>query len=500
MTPRHRDFSAQQTASPYLVISDQTSYKGGDEITVTLKADSTPFRGFMLQAHEVGGSDPVGSFAVTDVQAQILSCNGMPNSVTHTSNVDKTKIQGLWKAPPSGNLKDIEFRATFVQTFSTYWLGVSSSRVIYSGRSDPTISAGLNTTSRPTPPNSVAISRGNCGSGKVCLSQPSGCDPASDANCYFMSAETSSNSSDIHFEMSGPSEGYIAMGFSNDRMMGNDDIYICGLDSTSAVQVQHAYSKGRFAPEILPLGNISNIQSSFLNGVISCSFTSRNPITTHRSATVNSLYYLMFAYGPSNNGKIQFHRSTFVSEREVDLSHPQTVSTNLPHIVKAHGALMLIAWMTTGSLGMLIARYLKAVTKGTVCCGKDLWFSAHVFLMSLSVAATIIAFILIFSHVRGWSGGAHPVLGCLVMILAFIQPLAAVFRCGPDHSWRFIFNWAHALNAVAIKFLAVAAIFTGLSIIDRTSDMWVLKVMGGFVGWEALLYLLQELHFRLSQK
>ncbi|KAJ8387158.1 hypothetical protein AAFF_G00159700 [Aldrovandia affinis] len=120
--------------------------------------------------------------------------------------------------------------------------------------------------------------------------------------------------------------------------------------------------------------------------------------------------------------------------------------------------------------------------------------------MKLSVAATIIAFILIFSYIRGWSEGAHSVLGCLVMILAFIQPLAAVFRCGPDHSWRFIFNWAHTLNAIAIKGLAVAAIFTGLSLIDHTRDSWILKVMGGFVGWEALLYALQDLYFRWSHK
>ena len=38
------------------------------------------------------------------------------------------------------------------------------------------------------------------------------------------------------------------------------------------------------------------------------------------------------------------------------------------------GALMLIAWMTTGSLGMMVARYLKGVTKGHNLWGKDVWF------------------------------------------------------------------------------------------------------------------------------
>lgn len=38
------------------------------------------------------------------------------------------------------------------------------------------------------------------------------------------------------------------------------------------------------------------------------------------------------------------------------------------------GALMLIAWMNMGSLGMMVARYLKGVAKGTRLFGKDVWF------------------------------------------------------------------------------------------------------------------------------
>lgn len=37
------------------------------------------------------------------------------------------------------------------------------------------------------------------------------------------------------------------------------------------------------------------------------------------------------------------------------------------------GALMLLAWMGSGSVGTVVARYLK-VTDGRSCCGKDRWF------------------------------------------------------------------------------------------------------------------------------
>ncbi|KAM6953126.1 putative ferric-chelate reductase 1 [Aplochiton taeniatus] len=304
--------------------------------------------------------------------------------------------------------------------------------------------------------------------------------------------------------MTGPTVGYVAMGFSDDQSMGNDDIYICGLDGNGVPQLQHAYSTGKTTPQIIALGNVIDVIANVTNGIISCSFTSSNPISTQRSTgSNNTSYFLQFVYGATSNGQIEFHSRTFTSNTKVDLSIPLTVEEE-GHlsIIKAHdsGALMLIAWMTTGSLGMIIARYMKGMSKGNQFCGKDLWFLAHVGLMTFTVAATIIAFILAFVYAAGWAGdvGSHPVLGVLVMILSFIQPFSALFRCGPQHQLRYIFNWAHSLNAVFIKFLAVAAIFTGLQLFDVV-DGWLMKVMGGFVGWEVIFFIILELQSRSQQ-
>ncbi|XP_067435009.1 putative ferric-chelate reductase 1 [Thunnus thynnus] len=345
------------------------------------------------------------------------------------------------------------------------------------------------------------ISNASCGVTKVCLSQPSNCDPAISADCYFMSASMSPSDAAVRYEITGPSDGYISFGFSDDQKMGNDDIYICGIGSNGLVWLKHAFSTGEKAPQVLPLGNVSDVTASVQGMVISCSFTSMNPISTQRTTGFNRTYYLMFAHGPSSNGQIQFHADTFISSDKVDISRPQLVRIGgWPNIIKAHGSLMLIAWMTTGSLGMMVARYLKEMAKGQNLWGKDVWFLVHVAVMSLTVAATAIAFILSFIYAKDWSGGAHPVLGCLVMILSFLQPILALLRCGPQHTLRFLFNWIHALNAVAIKILAVAAICTGLTLIDSTLGQWLIKVMGGFVGWEAVFYILLEVHLKWKIK
>ncbi|XP_041717832.1 putative ferric-chelate reductase 1 isoform X2 [Coregonus clupeaformis] len=506
MTPQH-SVGAQQSPAPFSVATDRSSFKKGDEITVQLLADATPFIGFMLQARAVGGSSPLGSFTVTSGEAQLLTCNGLPKSaISHTSASPKFSIQGTWRAPISDDLNSIQFSVSFVKDFNTFWVGVRSSPVTFSvAAATPANSTSTPSTSTTSASStavfpsqsSLSISSAGCGSSKVCFSRPLNCNPGVSPDCYFLSATTSTRDTAIQLEMTGPSDGYIAIGFSDDQTMGNDDIFICGRDSNGIIQLQHAYSTGRTRPDMRPLGNVSDVKSSMKDGIISCSFTTMNPVSTQRSIRSSSPYYLMFAQGPTSNGEIRHHTSTFISDTKVDVSRPQLVTNAIrPPIIKAHGALMLIAWMTTGSLGMITARYLKGVAKGKGCCGKDVWFLAHVFLMTLTVAATIIAFILSFSHVRGWSGGAHPVLGCILMILAFFQPTAAMFRCGPQHHWRFLFNWSHALNAVAIKVLAVAAIFTGLSLIDSSDDKWLLKVMGGFVGWEATLYILLDVHMR----
>ncbi|XP_073719786.1 putative ferric-chelate reductase 1 [Misgurnus anguillicaudatus] len=493
MSPNHDGASSQTSSPPYTVTAVPTSFKEGDEITVTLRAVSGDFEGFMLQARRVETSIPIGTFTVTNTaEAQGLTCSEVANTaVSHNSDSEKTEIIVKWKAPTSGPLSNVEFRATFVKNKATFWEGVKSSAITYTGTSTPVTAA-------PTLPTSNS----GCGKSKVCFSQPDNCDPTTNTDCHFVSVQSSSQS-EMQVQIVGPGSGYVAIGFSDDQAMGNDDIYICGKDKDGIPQVQRAFSTGKKTPNIVSLGNISDIKTSITNGVFNCSFTSRNVISTASRAS-GSQYYLMIASGPASQGSIQEHTKKFVTQDKADLLNPTVIKSEAeayPAIVKAHGALMLIAWMTTGSVGMLIARYLKAVGKGRGCCGKDFWFLAHVTLMSLSIIATAIAFIIVFSYAQDWAGGAHPVLGCLVMILSLIQPIVAALRCDPQHEKRFIFNWAHSFNALAIKGLAVGAIFTGLELIgEAQGEGWMLGVMGGFVAWEALLYVLQDLHMRARKK
>ncbi|XP_044158364.1 putative ferric-chelate reductase 1 [Bufo gargarizans] len=361
--------------------------------------------------------------------------------------------------------------------------------------------------SHPPPP--TYISSETCGTQKICLSSPSDCDPSKSSNCFFMSSAMTDDGA-YNFEISGLSGGYVSIGFSDDQLMGEDDVYICGINSNGQVEIQHAYTEGRKTPLSLPLGNVNVSMTSFTSGVIQCSFTSRNQISTQlparqaRSSNSSDTYYILFAYGSAENGRIRFHGpGVFSSDTKINLAVASNVTQkeySTPIMVKTHGALMLIAWMTTGSLGMIIARYFKTAAKKPIL-GKALWFQAHLVFMVLTVAATIVAFVLSFVQAKGWVYyvSTHAILGCIVMILAFFQPIIAFFRPSPESKQRYIFYWFHVANALVMKVLAVANLFLGFQFIDQRLG-WMVKVMGGFVGWGALTVICFEINAYLARK
>ncbi|XP_067394341.1 putative ferric-chelate reductase 1 isoform X2 [Emydura macquarii macquarii] len=484
MLPSHNNSVSQTTSAPYNISTSSTSFDPGNKIIVTLQGvDNSSFIGFLLQAREVRRDGIVGTFQIIDPNTQGLLCNQVQNSsVSHTNPNSKQSVTAIWIAP--SGIGNVEFRATVVQDFSVFWANVRSQTLVSS--------------SSPTDATSI---REGCGTQKFCFSNPTGCKMG-DPNCYFMSSEAVGGDA-FKFEMSGLSGGYIAIGFSDDTQMGNDDIYICGKNAEGQIEVQHAFSTGRTIPNILPLGNVNSIMTSFNNGIISCSFITRNAIST-QSKAASSLYFIFLAYGPSSAGQIQEHpRTPFITPQKVNISSYEAVgiTSSTPSIVKAHGALMLIAWMTTGSIGMIFARYLKKTFRKTLF-GKDIWFQIHLSLMVLTIAETITAFVLIFVAVMGWSSDeeAHAVIGCIVMILSFFQPVIAFFRPSPQSKRRFIFNWFHALNALVIKVLAIAAIFLGLQMLDSSPSQWMVKTMGGFVGWEALVFVTLDANAWLKKK
>ncbi|NWZ32614.1 FRRS1 reductase, partial [Asarcornis scutulata] len=132
----------QTSAPPYVIAVSFDNFEPGNEIQVTLEAlRDAGFKGFNLQAREIEGDGPVGTFKITDPNTKGLECHNMTNSaVSHANSDVKQKVTTTWIAPH--NVKDLQFIATVVQDLEKFWVGIQSKILT------PTRSESVNGTGR----------------------------------------------------------------------------------------------------------------------------------------------------------------------------------------------------------------------------------------------------------------------------------------------------------------------------------------------------------------
>ncbi|XP_036410734.1 putative ferric-chelate reductase 1 [Megalops cyprinoides] len=508
MMPEHGTHPSPNT-SAYNIIVDTTTFSPGDQIKVTL-ASSMPgakyFEGFLIEARDAGNlnSNAVGSFTLIDsVVSQLLNCDHTQGSaVSHTSDKRLQEIHVLWNAPKDAP-PSVQFLATVVQHYSIFWVKIPGPVVSQRGVSPiPPHPTTRTTTAKTTTPSILPepFSSDGCGNWKSCLQDPVRCDPKIDPKCFFLSFTTEGQS--VIFELSGPAEGYVSFALSLDKWMGNDDVYLCVKDS-DRVAVQEAYVAGRTHPEVDSGSVLTDVAWRLAGGVIQCRFR-RNVRTPQepRRFNLDRSYYLFMAHGRAEHGSIHRHdRQPLISTNQKAITGPaeNLSGSRSPLIMKFHGAFMLIAWVTAASTGVLIARYFKPDWQDQTIFGQKVWFQVHRGVMTLAVLLTCAGFVLPFIYRGGWSrrAGAHPYLGCTVMVLAVLQPLMAFFRPLPDSPWRFIFNWMHMGAGTTAKIIAVAAMFLGIcqqALVLPTP--WSTGILAGVIVWDAAAFLLLELHKR----
>uniref|UniRef100_A0A8C1SB20 Ferric-chelate reductase 1a n=1 Tax=Cyprinus carpio TaxID=7962 RepID=A0A8C1SB20_CYPCA len=501
MMPEHHS-QPNTTASPYTLTVNTSQFSPGDNIRVVLSG-SEHFEGFLIQARDATNPDgpAIGSFKLVDPDiSQGLTCNSIEGSaVSHTSNAKKTEIQLIWKAP-SNAPPTVQFLATVLAHYKIFWLKLPGP-VISQGdvtpappRSTTDMSTNsANTAILPQPFTSVG-----CGKSKSCLIDPVGCNPSVDTNCFFLSYSALGQT--VSFELSGPAQGYVSFALSKDEWMGDDDAYLC-INDKGRVTVEAAHTTGRTYPEISSESVLTDVGWRVSDGVIQCKF-SRSIYTPQDPFrfSLNNSYYLFVAHGSAEYGMIHRHtRQPLISSHHRIITGPPEILTGSqsPLLMKCHGALMLIAWMLAGSTGKLMAAYFKPDWPEQTLFGQKIWFQVHSMLMSLTVLLAAVGFVFPFVYRGKWStrAGAHPYLGCTVMILTFCQPIMAAFRPAPDSSRRWIFNWLHWGVGNAAEIIAVVSMFFGIKQQSLLLPYpWTTGVLSAFVVWTIVLKLVLKLH------
>ncbi|XP_077189110.1 ferric-chelate reductase 1-like isoform X2 [Paroedura picta] len=487
----------------HIIEVNVTQFRPGDHVKVSLTGPA--FEGFFLQARNAKNlrGPAIGSFVLADkMKSQLLTCGHVKNSaVSHTSKSKKTHIDAYWIAPRDAP-ETVQFLVTVVEKYKTFWVKIPGPVI-----SQLNIPVWMTTTftyesiptSQPVSQLTTPFNASDCGNTKFCVRNPSGCDPKA-KDCFFLSFKQ--DHSMMLVEISGPSEGYIAFALSHDQWMGDgDDAYLC-ISDDHHVSISTATLTGRRYPAFDSQNVLEEMSWRLADGLIQCSFRRKIHLSALQGKfNLDADYYIFLADGEvGEDGTIYKHyRQPLITNRRYNVTGPPNDigGSRSPFLIKAHGTLMFVAWMTTVNIGVIVARFFKPVWSHSLWFGEEIWFQVHRMLMMTTVLLTSISFVLPFVYRGGWSQQAsfHPYLGCTVMALALIQPLMAAFRPPPQAPRRQFFNWLHWSTGTTARILAVVTMFLGMDLPAlNLPNPWDIYAMIGFVAWHVGLDVLLEIH------
>nr|CAD7460611.1 unnamed protein product [Timema tahoe] len=458
MTPLHQGAQPQTPGtSPFLVTPALLQAGQGSPLKLMVSSPSElTFAGFFLQARDPRDPlEPLGTFTVVPGFAQAINCaSGVRNAVTHVNSTGKKSLQFEWE-PPADYEGPIQFNATFVQDYSTFWVGVLSDKVEVAKRSvdNPAQSTGISTTRAPKtstvpayiPEIEVKAAAtddpiySGCGSTKSCFGAP---DQCLDTKSCTAVTTVQVEGDRYTFEVKGRGAGYAAVALSDDSKMGDDSVMECARDSAQ--------------------NRPANVYLSY------------NTDKTNARSTAGVSFHDVI-YEASSDGYILSEIVTFASASKL--------------LLRLHGAFMIAAWIGAASVGILLARYFKQTWVGKPFCGKDQWFAWHRILMLLVWSLTIAAFVLIFVELKSWSSedNPHAILGTVTTLLAFFQPIGALFRPHPGSRRRPIFNWLHWLLGNMAHILAIVTIFFAIELSKAQLPEWTTWILVVYVAFHVAM-------------
>jgi len=131
--PNHGDSLPQSSPAPYnITLSSPTgnTYKPGQVVTITIEGLKTPtqktLKGFFLQGDSTEASF-AGEVTCGNQGKKVSYCG--KTGATHVNAELKNKVVCQW-SPPDYQIGRVQFVATIVENFSTFWTGIKSSSTL----------------------------------------------------------------------------------------------------------------------------------------------------------------------------------------------------------------------------------------------------------------------------------------------------------------------------------------------------------------------------------
>uniref|UniRef100_A0A1X7UY64 DOMON domain-containing protein n=1 Tax=Amphimedon queenslandica TaxID=400682 RepID=A0A1X7UY64_AMPQE len=275
---------------PYFIVSDllmkngSLVYEPDETYNISLiSVLGATFRGFIVQARDVNGSvigmmDTSGS----NGQARLADCPDSNNStVTHVNNYDKSSVSFQWTAP-SGFDDIVELRYSVVIMFASYYVN-------------------LNAADFPVDCN---ITLTDVGTHPLIFRMPENC-PRQECEYFVGLGVNPSDPTYLDVYLEGNAAGWIAIGFSLNKQMEDDDVLGCRVNSGAVTVVDTWNPSPRQAPNMLDAtqDGLCVQSTSFINGRITCSFSRLiNGTDISQDYDLDNLFYLLYGRRAADQG------------------------------------------------------------------------------------------------------------------------------------------------------------------------------------------------------
>ncbi|XP_012942974.1 putative ferric-chelate reductase 1 homolog [Aplysia californica] len=515
MFPKHNGAESRLGTPPFEILPSSMTYNAGERIPLTISATGTEqIKGVQIKAIRQSGNTEEILGQYDNLQPvnklRYINCQEKQrNMVTHNNSMEVSALTVTWIAPAT-NEGPIYFDVTIVSSYTVFYFGIKTP--ITPGPTLPVfVPQPWSTVSNSLSP----INWDTCGDDKGCMLYPAYC---SGDDCKAAVSYAFNNDNDtVTFEMMAESEGYVAVGFSHDSIMGDDQTIICTA-YFERVSIQNGYNHhNKYNVRDLRT-NLTNLEvAAQRDGKIYCRFS--RPVSMEllleqgRSLVpmtfdLREEFHLFLAWGHiySLSDVIGFHNEApVISDAKVDFTdNSNVIGSVLPKLVRAHGSLMTIAWLGFAVLAIVMPRYYKDGFNDKKICGIKIWFHIHRTAAIMTFALTVAGLVLILVKLDGEvterkSAQTHMYLGFTVVALVCAQLVGGMLRPGPDGKVRPFFNVFHKLLGSAALIIAAATIVYAYKMsefsypMQRFGERTVAVWAGVLVFLEILLYAHQYL-------
>ncbi|KAH9502426.1 hypothetical protein Btru_075655 [Bulinus truncatus] len=433
MYPKHRGTQSQLDNSVYQVTANLT-YSPGRPVTVMIDSPSgAVFKGVQFRARrsEVNQEDIIGEFVNLRPVNKLafISCQGKTNNMVTHNNTDLVSSVLVDWMPPNQNVGPIVFDVTVVQSFFKIYFGLRSAIVYPAASAGPTVQPSI--VAKPISPAVIPVNWDDCGQSKGCLLYPRYC--SGDDCKAAVSYQMNSTDNTVTFEMMARTDGYVSLGLSRDRIMGDDQTISC-TTLFDSVTIQNGFNHAVKYNVRVPRTNMSNLQAAKIDGTISCRFT--RPVSMQMDIVLEEFgqhpptsfvfdmkenFFLFIAWGKiyTLSDVLGYHTEMpVISEYAVNFGvnkvHRGSV---MPALIRAHASLMAVAWLGFAGLAIILARYYKDGFNDRKLCGIKIWFHIHRMSAIMTFLLTISGVILVLIKLDGKITQVSFVIGCILAVV-----------------------------------------------------------------------------------